>query len=252
MRSTGLVDATRAGSHAVVTLNDRLRRNAPTAPLILELRRRLTVLTMDSSIRTIVLTGTDDVFSVGGDLRVLRPWARPAITDNNHRRPTPTWRWLRIQFGALLRTITRSDTPFIAAVNGDAGGPGIALALACDLVIASERARLMPCGRIGETGELDTNWLSHRLGHQRAFELRTGASYMSAQHAAELGLVHELVAPDQVLPRAVDWAERIDLIPDGGVPMAKRFLRTEAQLKWDDAVADELAALERAIAPSRL
>ena len=109
-----------------------------------------------------VLTGTDPGFSAGGDLRMMDQ-APDALTSAEGT--TDIWRWIRYQFGAIARLIARSDTAFIAALNGPAAGVGLAWALTCDLVIASERARIVPAfGRLGLLPEVGTSWaLTRRL-----------------------------------------------------------------------------------------
>ena len=99
------------------------------------------------------------------------------------------WRWIRNEFGGIAKLIARSDKAFVAAVNGAAAGVGLAFALTCDLILVSERARLVPAfGRIGLVPEVGTSWtLTRRLGYQRTFELFAGGRHLSGAEAADVG-----------------------------------------------------------------
>ena len=88
------------------------------------------------------------------------------------------WRWIRREFGGIARLIAGSDTIFIGAVNGAAAGVGLAWALTCDLVIASERAVIVPAfGRLGLIPEVGTSWaLTRRLGYQGRLPITCAAT----------------------------------------------------------------------------
>jgi 2-(1,2-epoxy-1,2-dihydrophenyl)acetyl-CoA isomerase len=234
-----LVLVERDGAHAVVTLNEPDKLNPLSAPLTVQLRERLTELAGDESLRAIVLTGTDPAFSAGGDLRLMRDTAHPMIAGGGG---TPEiWRWIRMEFGAIARLITRTDKAFVAAVNGAAAGVGLAFALACDLILVSDRAQLVPAfGRIGLLPEVGTSWLlTRRLGYQRTFELFAGGRPLTGEEAAELGLANALVPHDELLGAADEWCERIEALPAHVSAMMKPLLRQAADLTWEQAIALE-------------
>jgi 2-(1,2-epoxy-1,2-dihydrophenyl)acetyl-CoA isomerase len=234
-----LVLVERAGAHAVVTLNDPEKLNPLSAPLTVRLRETLTELAADESLRAIVLTGTDPAFSAGGDLRLMRDTAHPMIAGGGG---TPEiWRWIRMEFGAIARLITRTDRAFVAAVNGSAAGVGLAFALACDLILVSERAQLVPAfGRIGLLPEVGTSWLlTRRLGYQRTFELFAGGRPLSGEEAVELGLANALVPHEELLDAAAEWCARIEALPAHVSTMMKPLLRQAADLTWEQAIALE-------------
>jgi 2-(1,2-epoxy-1,2-dihydrophenyl)acetyl-CoA isomerase len=187
-----------------------------------------------------VLTGSDPAFSAGGDLRLMRDHAHPMV-DGSPGGATDAWRWIRRQFGGVTRAIVKADKPVIAAVNGAAAGVGLAFALACDVIVASERARIVPAfGRIGLVPEVGNSWLvTRRLGYQRAFELFTEGRVLSGAEAGELGLVNEVVAHDALLPTALAHVERMAALPPHVVPMTKSLLRQSADMSWDQAIAME-------------
>jgi 2-(1,2-epoxy-1,2-dihydrophenyl)acetyl-CoA isomerase len=235
-----LVRVERGDGHAVVTMDDPETLNALSAPLTLQLHDALTELAGDDAVRAVVLTGTDPGFSAGGDLRLMRDHAHPMV-DSSDGGATEAWRWIRRQFGGVTRTIVKADKPFVAAVNGAAAGVGLAFALACDVIVVSERARIVPAfGRIGLVPEVGNSWLmTRRLGYQRAFELFTEGRTLTGAEAAELGLANEVVAHDELLPAALGHVERMAALPPHVAPMTKSLLRQAADLTWDQAIAME-------------
>src|SRR5262245_43054792 len=235
----GLVLVERDGAHAVVTLNDPEKLNPLSAELTVRLREALTELAADESLRAIVLTGTDPAFSAGGDLRLMRDTAQPMLS--NGAGAPELWRWIRMEFGAIARLITRTDKAFVAAVNGAAAGVGLAFALACDLLLVSERARLVPAfGRIGLLPGVGTGWLlTRRLGYQRTFELFAGGRHLSGAEAADLGLANAVVPHDELLGAALEWCARIEELPAHVATMMKPLLRHAADLTWEQAIAME-------------
>jgi 2-(1,2-epoxy-1,2-dihydrophenyl)acetyl-CoA isomerase len=234
-----LVVVERDGAAAIVTLNDPERLNPLSAALTLVLRRRLEELAREETLRSIVLTGTDPAFSAGGDLRLMRDAAEPVLADGEGA--PELWRWIRMEFGGIARLITRTDKTFIAAVNGAAAGVGLAFALACDLILVSERAVLVPAfSRIGLLPEVGTSWaLTRRIGYQRTFELFAGGRHLSGAEAAELGIANSLHDHDELLPAAREWCERVERLPDHVTKMIKPLLRTAADASWETAIAME-------------
>ncbi len=235
-----LVQVERADAHAIVRMHDPERLNALSAPLTLQLLDAMTELADDDAIRAIVLTGTDPAFSAGGDLRLIREHAHPMV-DESPGGATEAWRWIWRQFGGVTRAIVKADKPVIAAVNGAAAGVGLAFAVACDVIVASERARIVPAfGRIGLVPEVGNSWLvTRRLGYQRAFELFTEGRILSGAEAADLGLVNEVVPHDDLLPAALGHVERMAALPPHVVPMTKSLLRQAVDMSWDQAIAME-------------
>jgi 2-(1,2-epoxy-1,2-dihydrophenyl)acetyl-CoA isomerase len=234
-----LVLVERDGAHAVVTLKDPEKLNPLSAPLTVALHDALRELATDEALRAIVLTGTDPAFSAGGDLRLMQEVGHPMV-DGDGGTPQ-AWRWIRMEFGGIARLIARTDKAFIAAVNGAAAGVGLAFALACDLILVSERARLVPAfGRIGLLPEVGTSWLlTRRLGYQRTFELFAGERHLSGAEAAELGIANSLHEHDELLPAARQWCERIEGLPWHVTTMMKPLLRHAADLTWESAIAME-------------
>jgi 2-(1,2-epoxy-1,2-dihydrophenyl)acetyl-CoA isomerase len=233
-----LLRVDRADDRAVVTLDDPAKLNALSAPLVQQLKAALEELCSDEAIRAIVLTGADPGFSAGGDLRMMED--APAVLASPEG-ATDIWRWIRYEFGGIVRLIARSDTAFIAAINGAAAGVGLAWALTCDLAIASERARIVPAfGRLGLLPEVGTSWaITRRLGYQGAFAYYTSGEHLDAERARQLGLVHEVVAHDQLLAAADAWCTRVAGLPTHALAMTKPLLRAAADGSWEGTLAME-------------
>jgi 2-(1,2-epoxy-1,2-dihydrophenyl)acetyl-CoA isomerase len=235
-----LVLVEREGSSALVTLNDADKLNPLSLGLTVQLHHQLRALAEDPEIRSVVLTGRDPAFCAGGDLRIMQDVARPMLEEGAEG-ATDIWRWIRNQFGGIARLITRTDKAFIAAVNGPAAGVGLAFALACDVLILSEQAQLVPAfGRIGLVPEVGSSWaLTRRLGYQRTFGLFASGRHLSGAEAFELGIGNELVAHEELLARARKWSERVERLPRHVLAMTKPLLRQSADLSWEQAIAME-------------
>jgi 2-(1,2-epoxy-1,2-dihydrophenyl)acetyl-CoA isomerase len=108
-------------------------------------------------------------------------------------------------------------------------------------VIASERAQIVPAfGRLGLLPEVGTSWaLTRRLGYQGAFAYYAGGQHLDAERAKELGLVHEVVAHQDLLEAADAWCSRIAALPTHAIAMTKPLLRAAADATWDHALAME-------------
>jgi 2-(1,2-epoxy-1,2-dihydrophenyl)acetyl-CoA isomerase len=230
----------RTPAQAVVTLDDPDKLNPLSAELTVQLHDALARLANDDAIRAIVLTGADPAFSAGGDLRMMAEIV-PRMLSDSAAGATDIWRWIRGQFGAIARLITRADKAFIAAVNGPAAGVGLAFALACDVLLLSDKAQIVPAfGRIGLVPEVGNSWLlTRRIGYQRAFGLFASGRHLTGEQAYELGLGNELVPHDELLNTATRWCERIVELPEHVLAMSKPLLRNCADMTWEQAIAME-------------
>jgi len=205
-----LVKLERKENRAVLTLSDPGRLNSLTTGLVLQLRARLAELANDPGLRNIVITGEDPAFSAGGDLEMIETGSNAIRESTQPADTTDAWRWIRRQFGGVVRTIAGTDKAFIAAVNGPAAGVGLAIALACDIIVASERAVLIPAfGRLGLVPEVGTSWLlTRRLGYHGAIALYVRGRPIDAEEALRLGLVQEVHPHDELLTAAERWCAR--------------------------------------------
>ena len=140
-----------------------------------------------------------------------------------------------------MRTIVDAEQAFVAALNGPAAGVGLAFALACDVLIASERAVLVPAfGKLGLVPEVGTSWLmTRRLGYHATLALYVEGRHLDAQEAARLGLVQAVCAHDRLTAEAGAWCERVEALPPHLFPMTKRVLRGAADATWQQSLTME-------------
>lgn len=184
----------RDGEVAVLSLNRPARRNAMTPEMDTLLREAIVASDRDPQVRAIVIRGEGGAFCAGVDLAAGPSTAGPAAWDVVPAAAE------RFRFHALMA----ARKPVIAAIDGPAIGVGLALALHCDIRIASARARLaLNYARIGLVAEYGLAWLLPRLvGLGHATELLVSGRTMSGEEAARIGLV-QMVAPDETHGEAV-------------------------------------------------
>jgi 2-(1,2-epoxy-1,2-dihydrophenyl)acetyl-CoA isomerase len=229
-RTAGLRDQTgeelvvveQDGTQAKVTLNDPVTLNALSEPLTATLYRRLQQLVEAPELRTIVLTGAEGAFSSGaGYLDAV-----PGVSRSSVEASAGALRW---KLGQIVTLMARSDLTFVAAVDGLAAGAGLVLALACDVAIVSDQARLAPAAdRVGLLSEVGMGWLlTRRLGYQRTLSLFTQGYELSPAEAVGAGLVEAAVDHDE-LPAAVSfWCAIADLAATR--EMAKPLVRSATE-----------------------
>ncbi len=221
----------RADGHAVVTLHRPQARNALSRALRAALHRTMRELDEDDSVRAVVLTGADPAFCAGLDLVELSE--APASLDagfsdrSDFRRPIP-----------------RMSTPVIGAVNGVAVTGGFELALACDFLVASERARFADThARVGiMPGWGMTVLLPRAVGLRRAVELSTTGNFLDADTALDWGLVNHVVPHAELLPTARGLAEDVAGNDPAGVAQLLQTYREGARVGLDEAFEVEQRA----------
>ncbi|MCB9542540.1 MAG: enoyl-CoA hydratase family protein [Myxococcales bacterium] len=225
------------GQVGVITLNRPDRLNALTFASYEELRDFFVHLDGRDDIRALVLTGRGRAFCSGGDVEDI-------IGELFARDMKGLLAFTRVT-GALIRNIRRVRKPVIAAVNGVAVGAGAVMALACDLRIAGEKARfgfIFP--QVGLCGaDMGAAYLLPRvvgLGHASAL-LFTG-EIIGAARAAQIGLANEVVATDEVLPRAMALAQQLARGPAFAHAMTKQMIEDEAHLSLEAAIEAEAQA----------
>ena len=212
------LEISQQGSVLVLTLNRPEARNALSEAMVNDLESALRDVEAGREIRAVMLTGAGGAFCSGGDVRGMKE--RMANTDPEVRRLR-----MRRQH-RLVKLIHDLERPVIAAVDGVAFGAGFSLALLCDMVVASTRARFcMAFGRIGlipDYGALYT--LPRLVGMARAKELLFSAREVDAQEAQSLGLVLEVVPPEQLMSRAMALAQGVSSASPAAVGMTKNAL----------------------------
>jgi 2-(1,2-epoxy-1,2-dihydrophenyl)acetyl-CoA isomerase len=233
---------------AVVTFNQPERLNGMTQDLKRDLVEVLMQAQMDDEVRVIVITGSGRAFSAGDDITGRRPDYGDAEAllpriPAGHRDPIGTYeglRWLSQPLNAVVRGL---DKLTIAAVNGVAIQTGLSLALACDFRVASTEARLgsatMRFGLMPDEG--GQFLLVQLLGVAKAMDFLMRSRIVDADEALELGLVHEVVAPDVLLERSLELARELANGPQVAMRLLKRSLYNAAEQAFAHAL-DDIAA----------
>lgn len=183
-----------APSVIVIRFNNPAEHNSLSIAALLDLKAKLSALLSRKDIETIIVTGTDDVFASGANIRELTHLNAASAEEF-------------AQLGQnLFQSIAGAPHKTIAAINGYCMGGGLDLALACDIRIASVNAKFShPGARLGIiTGWGGTQRLPRLIGKTRALELFATARVLDAEEAQSVGLVDEV--SDPVLERALQLA----------------------------------------------
>ena len=228
----------RTGAVATITLNRPEARNAIDMTLRGELVAALDEVEADEAARVLVLTGAGGHFCSGGDVKTMRARRHSAAEGRG-----------RVQ--ALNRMVLRLadfPRPTIAMVDGFAVGAGTNLALCCDLIVASDRARFGEVfWKIGLVPDGGGTWLLPRaIGMARAKELIFTADVIDAAEAARIGLVNRVVPAADLEGVTRALAERIAAAPPAVLRMAKHMLNRSATT--DLAAALDLEAFSQGLA----
>jgi 2-(1,2-epoxy-1,2-dihydrophenyl)acetyl-CoA isomerase len=200
----------------------------------------------DLHVRAVVLTGVGErAFCTGADLRVPvptpeKPEGAPKRAQGDVARSIATG-WQRV-----ITAVLDCEKPVIAAVNGTAAGAGMHLALACDLVVMADSAKLVPVFvRRGIAPDAAGAYLLTRLiGPQRAKQIYLFGDDIPAARALELGLVNEVVASSHVLNLAQSLAARLATGPTRTHGITKRLVNHALDVDRDAALAEEAWAQE--------
>jgi 2-(1,2-epoxy-1,2-dihydrophenyl)acetyl-CoA isomerase len=224
------IDVVQGGPVAEVILNIPERRNALTFELREDLRKILEAINTDTSVRCVLLTGAGTSFCSGADVEGMR---NDGLASSRAR---------MMYSHALIRTLYRMEKPVIAAVRGHAVGFGWSLALACDLVIASETARFSQIfSKVGLAPDGGAVYFLIRwLGQAKAKELVYSARMVMAEEALSLGLVNRLVPDQELIPQARAWATELAMAPTFALVMAKRMFEAASAPGLDQFLETEL------------
>lgn len=232
----------------VVTFNQPDRLNGMTHHLKRDLVETLIQAQMDDAIRVVVFTGSGRAFSAGDDISgsaVKRGETQTLVPDipAGHHNPTGTYNGLRSLSQPLNLAVRNLDKLTIAALNGVAIQTGFSLALACDFRIASTEARMgsatLRFGLLPDEG--GQFLLVQMMGVAKTMDFLMRKRIIPASEALALGLVHEVVAEEQLLPRALELARELANGPQAAMRMLKRSIYNAAEMTFPQSL-DEIAS----------
>lgn len=217
-----LTDATLEadGRVAVLTFRRNDVRNALTSTdLVNDIPRAIEWANANADVSVLIMTGEGAAFSAGGNIKTMgeRAKAAPFVLERNYRAGVQR----------IPLALERAEIPVIAAVNGPAIGAGFDMANMCDIRIGSTNAQF------GETfanlgiiaGDGGGWFLTRLLGYQKAAELTFTGRVVKADEALALGILLEVTAPEELLPRAKALAAKIAAKPPQAIRYAKRLLK---------------------------
>lgn len=220
---------------ATIIINRPQVLNAINEEVAMELTQAIKEVAADDASKVLVLTGSSGAFSAGGDLNqstFTNPLAPHVERDLTYRVSLPSY---------YLRTMPK---PTIAMVDGPAVGIGFNYAIACDIVIASERARF---GEVFITvglhpDGLGTFLLPQRVGVSKAFELTTTGRIIGAKEADKIGLVNRVVPVDQLESTVMDMARGLAKGPSIAIGLSKISLYQALHTSLETALEAEARA----------
>lgn len=224
-----------ANGIGTITFNRPERMNAVTPEVCADLKQLLDIIERDNEVGCVVLTGAGRAFSAGGDMETIKDFhsMEPSASRKRLQRSTHPMRQLY-----MLEKVT------IAKVNGAAIGGGASFALACDFAIASKNARFgFVFSNIGIIPDMGCLYFLPRIvGLRTAKKLFYEGNIFSAQEALEMGLVSEVVPPEDLDATVDDLAQRMAGKPLDSMGLMKNILQKGMEMDLESLIEREVEA----------
>ncbi len=225
-----------ANGIATITLNRPDVYNALNDEITFELQDALKACAKDELVRVVVLTGEGKAFCSGQDLKSAAGQKR-SFLDSLHKRYNP-----------IIRAMRNLPKPILCRLNGVAAGAGCSLALACDMIIASEEATLIEVfiniGLVPDSGS--SYFLPRLVGMSKAFELCAMGNKVKAAEALQLGLVSKVVPADQLDAAVAGYTDYFAKAPTKAIGIIKKMLNKAVTSNLDDMLDYEAYCQETA------
>lgn len=222
---------------ATLTLNRPDRLNALTFDIYDELRRTFYQLDTEKDVRSVIITGSGRAFCSGGDVEDIIGALFERDFQGLHEFTKMTC--------DLIAAMRKCCKPIVGALNGTVAGAGAVIASACDIRIASEKAKIaFLFTKVGLAGaDMGIAYLLPKLiGQGRATELLMTGDFVDANEAHRIGLYNRVVALDELPAEAHKWALKLSRGPAFGLAMTKDLINREASMDLDAALAEEALA----------
>lgn len=222
---------------ARITLNRPEVYNALNDEITYELQDALKAVAKDDAARVVVLTGEGKAFCSGQDLKAAPAGTKRSFLDSLHKRYNP-----------IIRAMRNLPKPIICRLNGVGAGAGCSLALACDMVIASEEATLIEVFiNIGLVPDSGSSYFLPRLtGMAKAFELCAMGSKVKADEALKLGLVNKVVPAADLDAAVKEYTDYFAKAPTKAIGIIKKMLTKSATSTLDEMLDYEAYCQETA------
>lgn len=212
-----------------ITLNRPDRFNAFNNEMSFELQDALKAVRRDKDCRVVVLTGEGKAFCSGQDLKDIAGATR-SLSESLYKRYNP-----------IIKAMRDLEKPIICRLNGVAAGAGCSLALASDFIVASEFSSLIEVfvnvGLVLDSGS--SYFLPRLVGSNRAFELSTMGSKVSAQQAYDWGMVNRVVPHEDLDAEVQKIADYYAMAPTKAVGMMKKMLNKSTYSSLEDMLQYE-------------
>lgn len=217
---------------AIITLNRPKVFNSFNREMALEVQQALDGCAVDPNVRAIFLTGTGKAFCAGQDLQEVTSPDAPSFKTI-----------LSEHYNPIIERLRSIEKPIVCGVNGVAAGAGANIALACDITVAAESAAFIQAfskiGLIPDSG--GTFFLPRLIGLQKAAALMMLGEKVSAEDAASMGMIYQVLPDEGFGEAALALAQRLAQMPTKGLGLTKRLLN----LSFTNDLAAQLAAEDR-------
>jgi len=209
------------GHVAVLSFNRPEARNALSDEIYAGFAQALPQIAADSNIRVLMLTGENDAFCAGGDVKGMH--ARNSGKDTGRGSIEDAVARIRYLQSLVSGALRKLPQPVIAAIPGAAAGAGLSIALSADLRVASEKALLVTAfANVGASGDFGMSWFLPRIvGEARAKELMFTSPRLSATEALNLGIVNKVLPHENFSDHAMNYCQ--DLATRA--PIALRYMK---------------------------
>jgi 2-(1,2-epoxy-1,2-dihydrophenyl)acetyl-CoA isomerase len=206
---------TKEAGVATIALNRPEVYNALNDEITYELQAALKAVKKDAEVRVVVLTGEGKAFCSGQDLKAAAATPDRSFSDSIHKRYNP-----------IIKALRSLPKPVICRLNGVAAGAGCSFALACDLIVAAEEAKLIEVfvniGLVLDSGS--SYFLPRLLGSSKAFELATMGTRISGKDAVELGIAARAVPLEELDAAVKAYTDYYAQAPTHAIGLMKKML----------------------------
>ena len=200
---------------ATITLNRPDVYNALNDEITFEMQDVLKVVSKDENVRAVVLTGEGKAFCSGQDLKAASGDQKRSFLNSLHKRYNP-----------IISAMRSLPKPIVCRLNGVAAGAGCSLALACDVIVATEEATLIEVfiniGLVPDSGS--SYFLPRLVGMAKAFEMCSMGSRVKATEAAFIGLINKAVPADQLDAAVKSYTDYFASAPTKSIGLIKKML----------------------------
>jgi len=214
-----------ANGTATISLNRPEVYNALNDEITFELQDAFKEVAKDESVRVVVVTGEGKAFCAGQDLKASFGAGKRSFMESLHKRYNP-----------IIRAMRGLPKPVIGRLNGVAAGAGCSLALACDMIVASDEATLtevfVNIGLVPDSGS--SFFLPRLVGMAKAFELCSMGTKIKAPEAVQLGLINRSVPHDQLDAAVKEYTDYFAAAPTKAIGLIKKMLHRSTHATLDE------------------